>query len=51
MLWALILDAAIFGLLPSPASLTGVFVIAASALEVPMAGRFTTWSADLRPAR
>jgi len=51
MLWALILDAAIFGLFPSPASLAGAFVIAVSALVVPLAGRFTTRSAALRPAR
>ncbi|WP_042695775.1 DMT family transporter [Azospirillum sp. B506] len=41
MLWALILDAAIFGLLPSPVSLVGAFVIAASALVVPLSGRIT----------
>ena len=51
MLWALILDAAIFGLLPSPVSLAGAFVIAASALVVPLAGRFNARSAALRPAR
>lgn len=51
MLWALILDAAIFGLLPSPVSLAGAFVIAASALVVPLSGRFTAWSEALRPAR
>ncbi|PWC47924.1 DMT family transporter [Azospirillum sp. A23] len=51
MLWALILDAAIFGLLPSPVSLAGAFVIAASALVVPLSGRFTARSEALRPAR
>ena len=51
MLWALILDAVIFGLLPSPASLAGAFVIAASALVVPLAGRFNARSEALRPAR
>lgn len=51
MLWALVLDAAIFGLLPSPVSLAGAFVIAASALVVPLSGRFTARSEALRPAR
>lgn len=51
MLWALMLDAAIFGLLPSPVSLAGAFVIAASALVVPLAGRFTTRSEALGTAR
>lgn len=51
MLWALILDAAIFGLLPSPVSLAGAVVIAASALVVPLAGRFAARSEALRPAR
>ncbi|CAO3360203.1 DMT family transporter [Azospirillum melinis] len=51
MLWALILDAAIFGVLPSPVSLAGAFVIAASALVIPLAGRFHARSAALDPAR
>ncbi|CBS89111.1 DMT family transporter [Azospirillum lipoferum] len=50
MLWALMLDALIFGLLPSPVSLAGAFVIAASALVVPLAGRFGARSEALRPA-
>ena len=51
MLWALILDAAIFGVLPSPVSLAGAFVIAVSALVIPLAGRFQPRSAALDPAR
>ncbi|CAO3425099.1 DMT family transporter [Azospirillum endophyticum] len=51
MLWALILDALIFGLLPSPLSLAGAAVIAASALVIPLADRLTARSDALRPAR
>ena len=51
MLWALMLDALIFGLLPSPVSLAGAFVIAASALVVPLAGRFTSRSEALESVR
>ncbi|MBY6264860.1 DMT family transporter [Azospirillum sp. 412522] len=55
MLWALILDGLIFGLLPSPVSLAGAAVIAASALVVPLADRFAARSGArsdaLRPAR
>ncbi|MBK1840691.1 DMT family transporter [Azospirillum sp. YIM B02556] len=51
MLWALILDALIFGLLPSPVSLAGAAVIAASALVIPLAGRLNARPGALRPAR
>ncbi|AWB07084.1 EamA family transporter (plasmid) [Azospirillum humicireducens] len=50
MLWALILDAVIFGLLPSPVSLAGAFVIAASALVIPLSARFTARSEALESA-
>lgn len=51
MLWALLLDAVIFGLLPSPTSLAGAAVIAGSALVVPLADRFMAGSGALRPVR
>ncbi|QCG90631.1 DMT family transporter [Azospirillum sp. TSH100] len=51
MLWALILDAAIFGLLPSPVSLAGAFVIAASALVVPLSDRFVGRLETVRATR
>ncbi|CAO3409300.1 DMT family transporter [Azospirillum largimobile] len=50
MLWALILDALIFGLLPSPLSLAGAVVIALSALVVPVSARYAARSEALRPA-
>lgn len=47
MLWALIFDALMFGLMPGPLSLLGAAVIAASAMVVPL----TDWRAARSSAR